>query len=339
MNRYNNICEAVQNCDCVPVNDLLDLNSLNYRFNIDSTLVGIIKNPEVVVDLDLYKTPEGKKLFCINVEKKTVTFEDWCKTRQERQNSIDIMLADFRKNQIWHCMKKWRNEQYPIYGSTTESDGMFLTIERCVAEVFGIRTFGVHINGFVKYKDNQGESSSKPAEKGFGSSTSLFQIKMWVAKRSLTKSTYPGMLDQIVAGGISAGEMPFHTLIRECEEEAGIPENIASRAIPCGSIQYINKTENGYQPETQYVYDLELPQDFVPIPVDGEADSFELLDMERLKLRMLSGEYKPNCLCVVVDFMIRHGYITPENEPDYLNIIDSIHRSIPFPGPGSVLRI
>ncbi|KAJ2986924.1 hypothetical protein NUW58_g4800 [Xylaria curta] len=43
--------------------------------------------------------------------------------------------------------------------------------------------------------------------------------------------------------------------------------------------------------------------------------------------------YKPNCALVVVDFFVRHGIITPDNEPDYAEILRRLHRKLPFPGP------
>lgn len=36
---------------------------------------------------------------------------------------------------------------------------------------------------------------------------------------------------------------------------------------------------------------------------------------------------------VAIDFMIRHGFITADNEPDYIELSYHIHRKLPFPGP------
>lgn len=33
----------------------------------------------------------------------------------------------------------------------------------------------------------------------------------------------------------------------------------------------------------------------------------------------------PLICVVVIDFLIRHGYLTPDNEPDYLNIVTRMH--------------
>ena len=46
---------------------------------------------------------------------------------------------------------------------------------------FGARAYGVHVNGYVRTPDGG--------------------IELWVARRSKTKPTWPGMLDHIVAGG------------------------------------------------------------------------------------------------------------------------------------------
>ena len=50
---------------------------------------------------------------------------------------------------------------------------------------------------------------------------------MWVARRARTKATYPGKLDNMVAGGHPLGISAFDNLLKECYEEAGIPPEIA----------------------------------------------------------------------------------------------------------------
>ena len=55
--------------------------------------------------------------------------------------------------------------------------------------------------------------------------------------RSKNKPTFPGMLDNMVAGGISVGIGIKETMIKECEEEAGIPEELAKNVVPVGMIR------------------------------------------------------------------------------------------------------
>ena len=74
-------------------------------------------------------------------------------------------------------------------------------------------------------------------------------------------------------------------------------------------------------------YDLYLPADFVPRPVDGEVQEFFLWSMDELLESMAledgttanSDPIKPNCCSVMIDFLLRHGYLNPEI-PGYLDI-------------------
>ena len=98
-------------------------------------------------------------------------------------------------------------------------------------------------------------------------------------------------------------------MVRECGEEAGIPEHIASRALPVGAISYRGRDEQGkLKRDVMFCFDLELPADFVPMPVDGEVESFSLRDLSWVLGRVAEGGpkgFKPNCNLVVIDFLIR----------------------------------
>ena len=47
------------------------------------------------------------------------------------------------------------------------------------------------------------------------------------------------MLDNMVAGGISSGYKIIDTMVKECSEEAGIPEDLARKAVPVGTIKFV----------------------------------------------------------------------------------------------------
>lgn len=40
-----------------------------------------------------------------------------------------------------------------------------------------------------------------------------------------------------------------------------------------------------------------------------------------------TNEYKENCTLVIIDFMVRHGYITPE-QPGYIQLVHGL-RPVP----------
>jgi hypothetical protein len=106
-----------------------------------------------------------------------------------------------------------RDEFYPVAAHVGAP--ALLQIERAAVPAFGIAACGVHMTGFVRKPDG---------------------IHIWVPRRARTKSTYPGMLDNTVAGGQPVGIGIFENLIKECAEEASIPEALARRALPAGSV-------------------------------------------------------------------------------------------------------
>jgi isopentenyldiphosphate isomerase len=192
-------------------------------------------------------------------------------------------------------------EQYAVTPTTPENGVML--IDRAAAPYFGVRAFGQHINGLVR-------------EGG--------ELKLWVARRASDRRHYPGRLDNLVAGGLPHGISREDNLIKECWEEAGIPTNIALRACPASVISYRADMATGFKPDTLYCYDLELPGDFVPRCMDGEVEAFYLWPVEEVRSIVRdTDEFKLNCNLVVIDFMIRHGYIGPE-DPHYYELLDSL---------------
>jgi 8-oxo-dGTP pyrophosphatase MutT (NUDIX family) len=201
----------------------------------------------------------------------------------------------------------WRGELLPVVATFNGSPALLM--ERAAMPLFGFKAYGVHVTGFVR-DTTTGDVSH-----------------MWVARRSKTKSSYPSYLDHIVAGGQPYGISPAENVIKECGEEANIPADLAAMAKAAGAVSYMFIEKNGrLKRETLFCYDLELPTTFTPTPVDGEVESFELKPLTWVLATVAAGGasgYKPNCNLVVIDFLIRHGIISPENE-DYLPLLSSL---------------
>ncbi|KAF9967848.1 hypothetical protein BGZ73_000346 [Actinomortierella ambigua] len=250
-------------------------------------------------------TEEGGPLAC--------TFMPWLDDCQSRTEAMAGMLNEWRKDATnFPCLQGWRDEKYGIYSAQTGD--IAVAIERSACGLFGVHAYGVHINGFV-------QKGPRPQD-----------VDMWIARRSLTKPTYPGMLDNMVAGGLAYGHSPKYTVIKECMEEASIPKEIAEKAYAASTITYVKLLEDGQtQPETQIVYDLEMPADYIPTPCDSEVADFRRWTLDECLLAIRQGLFKPNCACAQLDFMIRRGYLTPENEPEYLELITRLHRTIDLP--------
>jgi hypothetical protein len=195
-----------------------------------------------------------------------------------------------------------RGELYPV--STAFGANPLLQMERAAVPLFGVRAYGIHLNGYVR---RGGE------------------MLMWIAQRAADKQTFPGQLDQIVAGGQPVGLGLADNLLKECAEEASIPPTLASRAVPVGAVTYTCETDQGLRPDVLFCYDLELPEQFQPVNSDGEVAAFHLWPIERVMHVVGSTrEFKFNCNLVAIDFFIRHGFIPPEH-PDYLALLHALH--------------
>jgi len=77
-------------------------------------------------------------------------------------------------------------------------------------------------------------------------------------------------------------------------------------------------------------YDLYLPPEFQPKPVDGEVAEFFLWSIPEL-LESMKADYhdpiKPNCCVVIIDFLQRHGYLNPE-VPGYLDVLRELRGGV-----------
>ncbi|CAN1331260.1 Nudix hydrolase 20, chloroplastic [Linum perenne] len=113
-------------------------------------------------------------------------------------------------------------------------------------------------------------------------------------------------------------------VIKECEEEAGIPESISSKALPVGVVSYVDIDGDRFKRDVLFCYDLKLPETFVPENQDGEVEDFRLVPVGNVaNIVRRTHLYKPNCSLVVIDFLFRHGYIRPESL-GYLDVLQSL---------------
>ena len=200
-------------------------------------------------------------------------------------------------------IKHDHNEPFPVV--TDDRENPITIIDRSSAATFGIKAFGQHLNGYL-IKNGQ--------------------YYLWIAKRAGGKMTYPGKLDHIVAGGLPCGISLQKNLQKECMEEAGINSTLADKAISVGTVSYTHESSEGIKPDTLYVYDLLLPLDFVPKPVDGEVESFTLMPIDEvINIVATTNQFKNNCNLVLIDFFIRHGFIKA-NHPEYLKLVRGLHQ-------------
>ncbi|KAJ5587260.1 uncharacterized protein N7459_003025 [Penicillium hispanicum] len=309
--------DLVRECDNFPYYEdnraFYTANLANYHaFQVSGyeATLGYILN--AVVD----KFPWQKEHWKVDSTAQTVTLSTPPDaTPEHRSNVVEQSIAEAVKSGHFEVLKGWRNEKYPVFGPGGE---YLFEMERSASPLFGIVTYGAHMTGYV-------EDASGP--------------KLWVPRRAKNKQTYPSMLDNTVAGGMCTGEKPFECIVREAMEEASLPEPVVRASIVargCVTYTHVRDARAGgeiglLQPEVEYVYDLRLDPSVIPRPGDSEVEEFNLLSVAEVQEALARGEFKPNCAVIMIDFFIRHGILTAENEPDYLDIVARLHRRLEYP--------
>jgi hypothetical protein len=156
--------------------------SQNYfKFSINDQIVGRIPHPKItsaITDLD----HNLLKAYVVDATKNTVHLRTSELEVSKNLNNLANLLYKHRPELI----PGWRGEQYPIFRADSvdrvktpkESIG---SVERAAADsIFGVEKFGAHLTIF----------------------RNIGELQVLIAKRSASKSKYPGHWDNAVAGGI-----------------------------------------------------------------------------------------------------------------------------------------
>ena len=253
------------------------------RFEVDGALVGEL-TPARARRLGAFSD-----VFVTDARRVTLVPE--CASPGVRTSAIDRVARTLAAE---GALSAWRDERYEVRASDGAPPAFLL--ERAAARYFGIRTRAVHVNGLVD------------AESG---------AAMWIARRSPTKAIDPGMLDNLVGGGIAAGTTVAQTLTKEAWEEAGIDAATASSAKPADTIHMRRLQPDGLQHETIHVHDLWLPRAFVPSNQDGEVVEHRLVPLVDLP-DLLVHDDGPDALTadaslVVLDALLRLGVVDADD--------------------------
>lgn len=143
----------------------------------------------------------------------------------------------------------------------------FLCVERAGFRHLGLMSHAVHIHGFLPQGD------------------------LWCGRRSDHKATDPSLLDNLAAGGLTAGEAPLTTAVRELAEEASLHLSDPSRLREAGVIRTQRLEPEGWHDEQLLVYTLHMTELETPINADGEVQEFLCLSPGEVVSRMQSGQF------------------------------------------------
>jgi hypothetical protein len=263
-------------------------------FIIESERIGWVRRD---IALRLASFPET-----LRVTKDAVSLHPGLSAPDARSQALDEVAEELHRAWGTPALRGERDRVSRRFGDTP-----LMSIDRGVVSLFGIRAFGIHVNGMVSRSDGR---------------------HLWIGRRAPDKSVAPGKLDNMVAGGQPIGLSLRENLLKEAAEEADLPAAIAATARPVGVISYCKEDEWGLKPDLMFCYDLEVPTDFTPRNTDGEISGFTLMPADEIAARVRDGDdFKFNVNLVIIDFLIRHGLLSPDLEPDYAEIVAGLRQS------------
>lgn len=216
---------------------------------------------------------------------------------------------------------------------SSKNSAVLALINRSTAPFLGIDSVGVHLHCYVTQQQDPSITQDnnchrKPKIKG-----------LWLARRAPTKSHHPNCWDPTVAGGQPAKLSLLHNIIKEAYEEAGVPSEWINNSNSTPGINFSDYSHDPLKITTAnsdgscmkrslyYSFDLEVPSDWTPTPVDGEVSEFKLYSMNELEREVLFGDaVRPAMRAVLLDFMMRHGVLTSVNDKSDLEDLKNAMR-------------
>lgn len=236
-------------------------------------------------------------------------------TLEQRNCTMNSTITAEAARGTFRSLRKLSGELFAVYGPKKE---LVMTMDRSATVLFGVVTYAVQL---LAYDEIEGS------------------IKLWIARRSKSKSNFPGLLDVTVGGGLPAGETPLECVIREAEEEAAVAPSLTLKLITsCGTTSYTNISDERMggeigliRPKVVYIFEMKLVTDIKPQADSDEVEAMTLMDVEELKNALATGQFAPTQSCAVLDFLIRHGIVTAENESNLIEISSRLHRRHVFP--------
>lgn len=185
----------------------------------------------------------------------------------------------------------WRDEPVVVHDSVHPEARALFAIERALLRPLGLTLRSVQACAWTRMPDGP---------------------RLWVARRSPAKPVDPDRLDALVGGGIAGFDAPWRTLLRECAEEAGIPEALARRARPAGNLQTdyaaLDAGLEVHHREHVALYDLELPPGFVPVAADGEHAAIVPMTPAEALASIEAGAWTREGAAATADLIRRSGW-------------------------------
>ncbi|MXR37731.1 NUDIX hydrolase [Craterilacuibacter sinensis] len=196
----------------------------------------------------------------------------------------------------------WRDEKFASY----QANGLPLfQLDRAAFRPLGLTSHAAHINGLTRLSSGE--------------------VRMWVGRRSPDKSFEPNRMDNLVGGGVAAGETVHDACLREGWEEAGISAERLAPLTVASRILAERPVARGLHREWLHAFDLWLPEGVKPANQDGEVAEYSLLPLTEVEALLLQERFMADAALVAIDCLLRLGY-WGEQEAGIAAVFDSLRQ-------------
>lgn len=179
----------------------------------------------------------------------------------------------------------WRNENF----QACLPNGMpIFELERAAFRPLGLTSHAVHLNGLCRMPNGE--------------------IRMWLGRRSPDKAVDPNRMDNMVGGGVAAGETIKLACEREGWEEAGLSANLLRGLQQNALLLAERPVPRGLHREWLHVFDIWLPLGMVPCNQDGEMAEHRCLTLEEVESLVIAERFMIDAALVAVDCLSRLNY-------------------------------
>ncbi len=206
---------------------------------------------------------------------------------QDRDAALATINARLRDLGL---VRAWRDELFALFDPQTGE--RLASTERAACRFWGTLTLGAHANGYVA--DAQGRPTH-----------------LWIARRSASKATDPGLLDNLIGGGVADGQSPRQALVREAWEEAGLSPQQVELALPGRVLRLHRDITEGLQLEDLHTFDIPMPAHLQPVNQDGEVAGFDCLPVQQALQAAAGSGMTVDAALVTLDFALRHRLMEP----------------------------
>ncbi|KAF5336139.1 hypothetical protein D9611_006442 [Ephemerocybe angulata] len=301
----------------------------------------------------------------------SVSFADWVNEggRHARTLHMERLILEWRRKKVFaDLLKDWSDEPYPVFNHpkahNSPEEPLAFAIESAALPIFGLPNYGALLTAYVYDPDTKAtklwiprRSRTKKNAPGRLDVTAGGGIRLGDTPLAtiIRESSEEALLDSDFASEYirSTGTLPFPHRQASSPLSTSLstyeyPES-ASRTTSSGN-SVAHHHSNSYDhrlsidshrshyilPGLYFLYELELPADgsVVPQPniLDGEVESFSLMGLQEVLNALLAGRFKSSSAMAVVDWLVRHGYVTEENDSRFAEVCRHLRVDVGMPG-------